>query len=268
MMPDRRFDDKEVGQILKAAAEMQSSLTKTGSADGITLQELQRLAEEVGLNPDNIEEAARNLQPDVSWKSRGSSNSSLLERTIRGEITEETWEDLVTEVRRITGKPGVTELNGSTREWLGGSETESVMFSATTRGGRTQFKLLGDCSGEVAMTWTIGFVLTFLSSLAPLIVTAKQHLGTAPLLVLALTCFAALLGYYVTLSVVRNSRRRHSSQIEALTARIVELAESRVNSALAPTGFRENLYNASQAPEQALNQPDPAVIVQIEGQSQ
>jgi len=53
VVADRRFDDKEVGEILKAAAELQTGLSESGSPEGMTLSELQQVAEEVGINPEN-----------------------------------------------------------------------------------------------------------------------------------------------------------------------------------------------------------------------
>ncbi|MES2357948.1 MAG: hypothetical protein V4529_06345 [Gemmatimonadota bacterium] len=51
-MPDRHYDEDEVAAIFRAAAEGSDSRTLPGGrADGLTLDDLQDIAREVGISP-------------------------------------------------------------------------------------------------------------------------------------------------------------------------------------------------------------------------
>jgi|GEM_PF-2818506 len=222
-MADRRYSDKEVGEILKIAAEMQAGLAGAGTAEGVTLEELKRVAAEVGMDPENVELAAREIRsnpPD------GSRNSLLLERTLRGELTEEAWEDLVTELRRYTGKRGRTEQNGNAREWVGHLGIGSVMLSVTNQRGKTRLKLLGDGSEIAATTGVIGFGIGMFSSLGPLIYSAKHEFAMNPFLTTFLMAMMAGLAFFGTKLVNRSKQRKFALEVEALMERMGGIAES------------------------------------------
>src|SRR5688572_20400881 len=97
----RRYGDKEVGAILRRAAELQSS-----DAEGMTpadldlsIDDLERIASEVGIDARHVRKAASELDggnlapPSFHWA--GAPSVVNLERTVEGEITTEAWEDAV-----------------------------------------------------------------------------------------------------------------------------------------------------------------------------
>src|SRR5262245_59327354 len=94
--PGRRYDEKETRKILRRAGEIQSA-TIGGSADGVSLDELQRAAAAAGFDPELIAQAAAeidNPSDRASWT--GSSGRVHLERSIEGELHEDTWLQMVT----------------------------------------------------------------------------------------------------------------------------------------------------------------------------
>jgi hypothetical protein len=62
----RRYGDKEVGLILKRAAEIQSQGPESAAGGGLGLRELEEIATEAGIDPNSLRQAAAELRP-ASW---------------------------------------------------------------------------------------------------------------------------------------------------------------------------------------------------------
>lgn len=60
-MPARKYNDKEVGQILSKVASIQANAAGFATSQGTTLEDLKRVAGEVGMDPEMIERAAADL---------------------------------------------------------------------------------------------------------------------------------------------------------------------------------------------------------------
>ncbi len=225
-MADRKYDDKEVGQILNAAAEMESGMSTLTSGDGITLTELQRIAEEVGINPDNVERAATALSVNSQRKSQRRSGSVMIESRIDGVISEDIWDELITEVQRFAGKPGSTLAQGPAREWTGTSSMGSLMFSATTRNGSTRLKILGDSGMVTATTIPLGIASGMLTVLVPFIVAAKVGPGMSPYVATALAVLIAAVIATATYLIIQAYRNKLAVQLDALLDRLIEISRS------------------------------------------
>jgi len=223
-MADRRYDDKEVGEILKAAAEMQSGLAPTGTAKGMTLGELQSVAQEIGLNSENIGRAAQELDSTLMAKSRSKSDSIHVEQTIDGPLSDETWEELVAALRRFAGRAGKSAENGQTREWTCGWDGGSLIFTATTRGGRTRLRLLGGTSPAAAVVG--GIVVGIFAFISPMVVRKSMHLAIAPLITAGLMCLMVALCVMGTKVVARAQRKAFEGRIEDLLGELVALGEA------------------------------------------
>lgn len=120
MTINKRYNRDEIGRILKRAAELDHENNSSEEHLGLTLQELQEVSKEVGINPKYVEQALEEFK---------SSKTSLLTRIIGGPfsynkseiaeylVDEEKWEDIVADIRKIHGGIGKTSKLGSTFEW-------------------------------------------------------------------------------------------------------------------------------------------------------
>jgi hypothetical protein len=225
-MADRRYDDKEVGEILKAAAEMQSGLIDSSAPGGMTLTELQRVAGELGIDPEHIGRAARELGTSPKPSSRYKSDSLLIERTVDGELSDETWDELVTELRRFAGKPGKSEKAGNSREWTGKAGAGSVMLSATTRRGRTRLKLLADSNEATGTAIALSLPACILLPILTIAFTLKYHAQFHPLLIpfLAFTMLATCIA--ITSATIRSNRKKLAVDMHALLSTVATIAEA------------------------------------------
>lgn len=124
-MPDRRYTDDEVTEIIARASEKElDSRTRLQPADGLTLAELQKIGSEAGIAPALIAQAARSLDeppppapPVFLGLPLGAARTVRLER----KMTDAEWEQLVIALRETFDARGVIRTEGSFRSWSNGN---------------------------------------------------------------------------------------------------------------------------------------------------
>ncbi|GAA5520850.1 hypothetical protein LQ318_03860 [Aliifodinibius salicampi] len=114
------YTEKEIGALIKRATEIQEKAHES-FPQGLSLQEIKDIAREIGIDPKHIRSAASELEHQMATEQRSNFLGApfLIEqkRAIRGEISAEEWEDLVRQIRRMTGSSGRTTTVGQTRQW-------------------------------------------------------------------------------------------------------------------------------------------------------
>jgi hypothetical protein len=125
--PGRRYTDEEVRKLLDRASELESeSKYLTAPTDGPTLQELEAIAEEAGLNALALREAARELDahgegtilPSETTRGfLGAPVAIVLRRSIPGEVPESVLENLVAVLQRAAGGIGQSSGRGKALTW-------------------------------------------------------------------------------------------------------------------------------------------------------
>lgn len=149
--PRRRYGDKEVGLILKRAAELQR-LEPSASAEGsgLSLSDLEEIAAEAGINPQHLRRAAEELDtgsvdPHAEGMARwiGAPLANEFERTLSGELQDDEFEVLVPEIQRTAEGHGQASLLGRTLTWQSTSpnSVRSLQVIVTARGGRTRIRI-------------------------------------------------------------------------------------------------------------------------------
>ncbi|MBO6535450.1 MAG: hypothetical protein JJ966_04460 [Balneolaceae bacterium] len=175
MSNDRLYTEKEISKILKRAGEIQASEREKVTV-GLSLEEIQHLAEEVGLEPDIIANVAETIDIDQEEESTGFFDSLLMptklniDHIIQGEIKEEDWPEVITLMEQITGKGGASNKMGKLYEWI--CETNNTTQKLSMIPGEEQTKVIYNGSfAKLAMSWTIpimvnvGFWVIFLGML-------------------------------------------------------------------------------------------------------
>lgn len=151
----KRFSDKEVAAILQRAAELAAVEQKTGG--GSTLDELERIAAEAGLDPALIRRAAADVSSGHASTSLGEAVAGgpvrvVYEVEVDGEIGSAAHEQLVAAVQRSVGAPGQMSSAGRAFVWQTLGQNRSLVASVTPRGGRTTIRVeerLGALAGGV-----------------------------------------------------------------------------------------------------------------------
>lgn len=160
----RRFNDEEVALIIKRAAELQQTeQVAEDPAHSMSLDEVEQIAREAGIDPRLIRRAAQGLDrpTDANRPSpwAGAPTRLVFERVVDGEIPVEAFEPLVNEIRRTFGDNGVPSVLGRTLAWTstrGGGRRNSrgrqIDVSIASRGGVTTIRVeeeLGNLAGAL-----------------------------------------------------------------------------------------------------------------------
>ncbi|MEM1093772.1 MAG: hypothetical protein AAGJ10_04135 [Bacteroidota bacterium] len=121
-MPDRAYSEQEIAQILHRALERQDAEAekRRGPAEGLNVDELERLATESGIAPEHLRAAAAEVdRPSTPRRETTTATHNLVERTIPGHLNAAVWDDIVADLRGLIHMPGEDTATaiGTTYEW-------------------------------------------------------------------------------------------------------------------------------------------------------
>lgn len=140
-MAERRYNDKEIAAIFRAASEApQPAQREVPQDEGLTLAELQSIGHEVGIPADAVAQAA--LAMDVRSGPPARTLFGLpigVSRTVNlsRKLTDAEWENLVVQLREVFRARGTTRSDGSLRQWTNGNL--QVLLEPTATGHRLRF---------------------------------------------------------------------------------------------------------------------------------
>jgi len=136
-MAERRYGEDELREILSLAttgdARDQSQIAESA---GLTLYDLKRIGQEVGIDPERIADAASKLdargKPAVVQRSFGMPVGLSRVVDLPRSPTDREWEQLISLFRSAFGAQGIATTSGGMRQWSHGSLHISV--EPTARG--------------------------------------------------------------------------------------------------------------------------------------
>src|SRR5574338_1050127 len=125
-MTERRYGDEEVREIFALATTGDArGHSLPGETGGLTLDELQRIGQEAGIEPERVEQAVRAL--DVRGTAAPVRRSLGLPIGVSRVValprapTDREWEQLVSEFRTTCQAQGRTTTSGGLRQWSNGN---------------------------------------------------------------------------------------------------------------------------------------------------
>jgi hypothetical protein len=147
-LPSRRYDDAEIARLFKRATELQARDPQQAEHDGMTLQELEAVAREAGIDPVLLQQAASELDhaPESGgWGPllAGERTSLVIERSFEGELDQADLEGLVPYVNLAADLTGNISSVGRTLNFSGGGQqsTRSIQVLVSSRHGRTDIRI-------------------------------------------------------------------------------------------------------------------------------
>jgi hypothetical protein len=156
----RRYGDKEVGLILKRAAELQQrEPTSAAEGGGLSLVELEEIAAEAGIDARYLRRAAVEVEAGGAALHSGTASRFLgaplaiqLERTLTGNFPEDRFEQLVPDIQHAAEGHGHASALGRTLTWQSSSPQgeRSLQVTLATGDGRTRIRIeerLGNLAG-------------------------------------------------------------------------------------------------------------------------
>lgn len=216
MATERRYDDREVGQILHRAAELHES---GDDPRALTRPEIEQVADELGIPKALVarattELAAHDTTHPPAWHLGGKTDLTF-EHTVAAHVDDDALVPMLEFLRRTTGDTGELRHDAGARIWSSSANSKrSVTLSVVEHAGRTTFRLDERMSSEANMlvgasTFAAGVIGFF----------------TLVLVVGPLAFSAALLGWLAGRVMWKRRSTEREAQLRRAFAAIVALAE-------------------------------------------
>ncbi len=258
MPKERRYSDQEVSALLARAADLSVEQNK----GGLSLTEVERIAQEAGLDAALVRQAAAELArgaaptragTTTTWQKLFGKVRLRFETVVPGEMDEAAHEDLFDAVQEHLGLPGTLNRAGRAFSWTltpGANGGRSLTIHVSPKGGQTVVRVeerLGNLAGGLygGLFGGAGGGLSPMAGLggAALFGPVGAVLGVAATLALTLAGTRALYG-----KLAGNREEDLARLFEALTDIVAEHAVTD-ESALAAAKERQGLLPAAAAEE-------------------
>jgi len=221
-MTERRYGDEEAREIFSLATTGETrDRSLPSDSRGLTLDDLQRIGQEAGIEPARVAEAAEKL--DARGKLAPVRRSFGLPVGLSRVVdlprapTDREWEQLISEFRTTFGAQGQATTSGGLRQWSQGNLHISV--EPTERGEQLRLSSLKE--DAIALNG-LGVVLGGMSVLMTALVAAAGKPGKA-LVVLGMFGGMSLFAFGANLVRLPRWARERERQMQAIAEHAVKL---------------------------------------------
>jgi len=177
-MPDRRYNEKEIAAIFRAATERREIPGReVAPEEGLTLADLQAIGSEVGISADAVAQAAEALDERAVAVPRTFLGLPLgVARTVNlnRQLTDQEWDRLVVQLREVFDARGSIRSEGSLRQWTNGNL--QVLVEPTATGHRIRFRTL---HGAARASIGAGFAALGVAATVAMVSVLGGHLSDA-----------------------------------------------------------------------------------------
>lgn len=149
------FSEEQVRELLDRAAELQAEAVEVGPPGVLTIGGVEQVAAQVGIPPQHVREAARELQgqrpapvPQVrgEWRQQKGPKSDRLvfEEVVDAQVPEAAFPLMVAEIQRHLDLVGHASVISGTLTWSPAAQSEDtrkIVISVTPRGGQTVIRI-------------------------------------------------------------------------------------------------------------------------------
>lgn len=167
----RRFSEEEFALILRTAVEIQAqrgaSGTTVSSADGSSLEEIQAIAREVGIDPGAVAEAASQLVSTRGAEKGLLTTHYLLSDSVPGQLTAEGRVAVLQAIREAAAHHGDADVSGPGVEWSGPTgDTTRFQVSVYDLDDVQEVRLSVDQKATAILTHFLPTMVGFIASMA------------------------------------------------------------------------------------------------------
>ncbi|MEZ4411750.1 MAG: hypothetical protein R2910_02025 [Gemmatimonadales bacterium] len=223
-MTDRRYNEQEVAEIFKRAAEAQQTARRQlPSGEGMTLADLQEIGREVGIPMELVAQAAQGLDRAGLPAGRRFLGLPLgVGRTVElgRRLTDEEWDQLVVDLRETFHARGHVRRDGSLRQWTNGNL--QALLEPTPSGDRLRLRTV---NGNARGLMLSGLALLGIALGPAVVLVSEGGLGEAIQQLLPLVLAGGVLFMVGALRLPRWAQNR-ARQMEGVAARLTMLAKS------------------------------------------
>ena len=229
-----RYPESRVREIVARASELEATTpTLTGA---LSLGGIQQLAADVGIPPEHVAKAAREVTrrtaapkppPKAGWF-LGSPKTIVVERVAQGEVSEDEYVVLVDEVRLTVGNVGQASTLGRSLSWRTvGTHTQTgraVGLSVVPANGQTRIRLEENL-GALAGGLFGGLMGGFGSVSIPFAIGIAVEALAMPFLIPVLVAGAVGTTWGVARAGFRTIYSKRRAELEALADRLAGYVE-------------------------------------------
>lgn len=222
-LEERKFTDREVREILKKAVEKAPSRA-LAKGEGISLSDLRSIGEEVGIDPERVEDAARAVA--LGGKRRAFSFAGFptllnFARKVRGELDPADTPEVLALIRRTMGQQGeADEIHGSL-EWSAKGETGERYVTISSREGTTTITGSANLSQMAVVGYLpAGIIGTVLSIVG---FASMANAGNPAGMLLSLSAIPVL--YTAIRALLRKMSASESAKLQKVVDDLARLAE-------------------------------------------
>ena len=168
----RKYRPDEIERIVNRAAELEA--TNPTSSGSMTMGGIEQIARDVGLDPNLVRSAEKELSPRARWEPRPNSRDGALvqpkknwfiggptrliyERIVPGELDEGDYGTLVEEIRILLKEVGMVSQLGRSFTWTlnrGTSGTRNLEVAVSVhRSGRTRILVQENLNNLIGAVW-------------------------------------------------------------------------------------------------------------------
>jgi hypothetical protein len=223
-MTERRFNEAEVAAIFERAAEAQQpGGRQLPSGTGMSLTELQEIGREVGLSPDSIVQAAREI--DGSGRLAPSTFLGIplgvgLTIDLERKLTDDEWDQFVVDLRETFQARGTVRQEGSLRQWTNGNL--QALLEPTARGQRIRLRTV---KGDARATMVMGLSMFAASAVGLLAAVVRgTTIDVGMMLALGLLATMGLTMFGMRAMLLPAWARIRQRQMEEVAARLALVA--------------------------------------------
>lgn len=235
MPEDRVFSEKEIGDILRRAVELQERPeAQTAYTPGVTLGELQRIATEVGVDPASLAQALREHSIGESLADSvrffGIEWAKEFERVIPGEVDPADFDILVEQTtHRMGPKHQPVQFGRSLETWL----TSGLGYGRAriqSRNGRTRVNVRSNTLWPSLIVLHPTLVGTAIASTV-IMEQSKLPGAQANFAVGALWLGAATFAWFALRHLSKRAHERIAKATDELAGRVAEIAAESIQQA-------------------------------------
>lgn len=227
-----RYSDREIAKILKRATELQRAAPSLPDPLGITLDELEEIAREAGIDVAHLRQAAREVRrgpdnTDLETRLLGAPLVARYEHEVEGELPVEAFDALVPILQAGTDGTGQASRVGRALTWTSGAGNNSRRLQVLihAQDGKTLVRV-EERSEETAAALHIGFGAGGLAPGLPIGMNAAAALGVVGGIAVGAAITAAC--WAIGRALYGISTRKRAGALEALFRDIIATVESRV----------------------------------------
>lgn len=230
MSGDRRYDEHEVGQILKRVAELHASEGESTDPRTMSRGEIEEVVQELGISKALVARATGELalvdvrDRPVWWA--GGKTELLFEEVVDGQVDDARLARMIEVLRRSLGEPGQLKHEAGARIWT--ATRRRVHLTVVEHAGRTTLRLEERMDASVAVgSALLGGFAGFLAGIFA-VVLLKAVISKALVLVVlgALVSAGAVVGWAGGRVLWRRRSAGLEAQLQRAFAAAVALAEA------------------------------------------